>query len=309
MRLVFTVGTAKVSGGTSVLLDMIKFSNELGIETLIHCIEPYISEAWLERHPGIPQIQANSIQQTDLLVVSEEFIFVAMDLSRYTTNYIVLNQGLNSSLVSDFRRNTYPVTKLLYQGARGVIANSHHTKENITKLFELDSDKVHLYTIHINDNFKPATKTNTVAYMPRRNRVFGCFVVNYLSGKYPETEFIAIDNMCTEEVITALGVSKLFLSFGGPEGFGMPPVEAAFSGCKVIGFDGGGGEEYFNEPIFTKVPFYDHMKFIEVSDNFMCSNYEWSDEQENQRLRLRDAYSLDSARQSFYNVIKQVIGV
>jgi glycosyltransferase involved in cell wall biosynthesis len=137
-----------------------------------------------------------------------------------------------------------------------------HTRDNIIKLFELDSSKVHLYKIHIDEIFKPGIKTNTVSYMPRKNRAFGCFVINYLCGKYPEVEYVAIDNMNREQVAEVLGRSKIFLSFGGPEGFGMPPLEAALAGCKVIGFDGGGGEEFFNRPIFNKIPFYDHMELL-----------------------------------------------
>jgi glycosyltransferase involved in cell wall biosynthesis len=40
--------------------------------------------------------------------------------------------------------------------------------------------------------------------------------------------------------------SLLFLSFGYPEGFGLPAAEAMASGCVVIGFHGGGGREFFN---------------------------------------------------------------
>ena len=39
--------------------------------------------------------------------------------------------------------------------------------------------------------------------------------------------------------------SLLFLSFGFPEGFGLPVAEAFACGCAVIGYDGLGGRELF----------------------------------------------------------------
>ena len=46
-------------------------------------------------------------------------------------------------------------------------------------------------------------------------------------------------------VADILRESQVFLSFGHPEGFGLPPAEALACGCLVIGYHGGGGREYF----------------------------------------------------------------
>lgn len=306
MRIVFTIGTAGTSGGTDVLLDMISFSKELGYDTYIYCLDENTSAQWSLRHPHVLQLTEHSIKSSDILVVSEEFVWAVPSLSHITSRYIVLNQGLNASLVSDFKQNTYPVTKLIYQGAMGVIANSVHTRDNIIKLFELKPDDVYLYKIHIDDIFTPGNKTNTVSYMPRKNRAFGCFVINYLCGKYPDVEFAPIDNMNRQQVAEVLARSRVFLSFGGPEGFGMPPLEAALAGCKVIGFDGGGGEEYFFKPIFSKIPFYDHMEFIEVAERYVKSERDFQADFHDQRMRLKNEYSLESARQSFYNAFRSI---
>lgn len=306
MRLIFTVGTAGISGGTAVLNDMIQFSKDKGYDTFIHCLDTNTHRQWLDRHPNIPQIANVDFKPEDVFVASEEFVWAVPHLTKYTSNYIVLNQGLFASLVSDFGRNTYPATKLIYQGALGVIGNSEHTNKNIIKLFNLDETKVHLFTIGFSNIFEPKQKDNTVSYMSRKNRAFGCFVVNYLSGKYPDVNFVDINNMSIDQVADVMGRSKLFLSFGGPEGFGMPPLEAALCGCKVVGFDGGGGEEFFNAPIFTKVDFYDHMGFIKEAEGYVVSNY--YDAYEEQRLRLKEHYSMDNARQSFYNTLDNILG-
>ena len=46
------------------------------------------------------------------------------------------------------------------------------------------------------------------------------------------------------------------------EGLGMPPIEAAIAGNKVIGYPGQGGKEYWKKPIFTEVPYGNISKFI-----------------------------------------------
>ena len=53
---------------------------------------------------------------------------------------------------------------------------------------------------------------------------------------------------CThQEVASAMSESLIFLSFGHPEGFGLPVAEAIASGCAVIGYSGLGGNELFDD--------------------------------------------------------------
>ena len=56
--------------------------------------------------------------------------------------------------------------------------------------------------------------------------------------------------------------SKIFLSFSHLEGFGLPPIEAAIAGNKVIGYTGRGGSEYWKKPIFTEIPHGNISKFV-----------------------------------------------
>ena len=39
------------------------------------------------------------------------------------------------------------------------------------------------------------------------------------------------------------------------EGLGLPPLEAAKEGNKVIGYTGEGVKEYWQKPIFTEIPY------------------------------------------------------
>ena len=48
------------------------------------------------------------------------------------------------------------------------------------------------------------------------------------------------------EVVSDLQSSLVFLSFGHPEGFGLPVAEALACGCSVVGYSGLGGREIFD---------------------------------------------------------------
>lgn len=83
-------------------------------------------------------------------------------------------------------------------------------------------------------------------------------------------ELTAIESKTETEVARILQDSLIFLSFSTQEGFGMPPMEAMACGCIVIGYDGNGGKEYFNEEFCYPVEAEDILNFaknIEVVIN------------------------------------------
>jgi hypothetical protein len=61
--------------------------------------------------------------------------------------------------------------------------------------------------------------------------------------------------------------SRIFLSFSNFEGTGLPPLEAALSGNKVIGYSGNGGDAYFKKPIFEKIKKGDILSFSKSLNN------------------------------------------
>ena len=48
------------------------------------------------------------------------------------------------------------------------------------------------------------------------------------------------------------------------EGLGMPPIEAAIMGNKVIGYTGQGGTEYSKKPLFEKIENGNIIKFCNI---------------------------------------------
>lgn len=78
-----------------------------------------------------------------------------------------------------------------------------------------------------------------------------------LSRKHPEElakikrlakslsfEFHIVDGLTEAELIAEYQKADIFLATGYPEGLPLPQLEAMNCGCVVIGFSGGGGDEY-----------------------------------------------------------------
>jgi len=97
---------------------------------------------------------------------------------------------------------------------------------------------------------RPNSKENLISFMPRRNLLDVEQVYQILrirdQGIIKSYDFVAIKDMSEKEVARILQKTKFFLDFGAPEGFGLPAAEAMLCGCVVIGYPGGGGNEFYN---------------------------------------------------------------
>ena len=87
----------------------------------------------------------------------------------------------------------------------------------------------------------------SVAYMPRKNVKDSEIVKSFISRdpSFKHWEFTPISSMSHSSVLSVLKSSMMFLSFGHPEGFGLPVAEALCCGCSICGYTGLGGRELF----------------------------------------------------------------
>ena len=97
-------------------------------------------------------------------------------------------------------------------------------------------------------------KKNLITFMPRKLSDHFHILSLFLFKKLPKKwRMESLNNLDEKKLFSKLAKSKIFLSFSYTEGFGMPPLEAAIAGNKVIGYTGGGGKEYWNKPIFEEI--------------------------------------------------------
>lgn len=71
-------------------------------------------------------------------------------------------------------------------------------------------------------------------------------ILHILRARGVDWEPIPLTGMSERQVADALRESAIFLSLSDRDGFGLPPAEAMACGCYVVGYAGGGGDEFFD---------------------------------------------------------------
>ena len=112
------------------------------------------------------------------------------------------------------------------------------------------------------------------------------------------------------QVADRLNGARLFLSFGHPEGFGLPIAEAMASGCWVVGYSGGGGRELFRYGASEEVGFGNWSAFVEAVQRaltaFATQPRETELRLQRQALAVRSLYNYDQERASIDSAWKRI---
>ena len=151
--------------------------------------------------------------------------------------------------------SNYEKLKLSYEQASYILITSKYSLDCFQKMFPNLKNKIIKINLSINyKKFKNQKKQNIITYMPRKLPNHSLLLMFYLKNIIPKNwKILSLENISEKLLIEKLSKSKIFLSFSNFEGLGLPPIEAAISGNKVIGYDGGGGVEYWKKPIFIKI--------------------------------------------------------
>lgn len=256
-------------------------------------------------NPKYPLVHIEELTHDDLLIVAEEFAWICHDeLIPRKIPYVILNQGISGSLRSGI---SFQDHKKIYEYAKFILVNSNHSERGVMEIFDIPQEKIKKFRIGIDRNeYFPGYKKNMISYLTFKNGEFASFIGQYLDQYSDKLIIEKMQQLPKQQVIEIMKHSKLFLSFGGPEGFGLPPLEAAFCGCKVLGFNGGGGEEYWKSPVFTSIPFHDHITFIkELKKSLQNLDY-WDAYSLEYIDYLRDFYSITRARNSIVKIFEEI---
>lgn len=131
-----------------------------------------------------------------------------------------------------------------------ILCVSEHDFSLLTRGFDINKEMVSIIVNSIEtDLFIPkGNKKPLFCFMPRKNERDSLIVTSLLKSKpwFRDWKLQEIKNLSQAEVIKYLQKSLCLLSFGHPEGFGLPLAEAAACGCALIGYTGLGGREIFN---------------------------------------------------------------
>jgi glycosyltransferase involved in cell wall biosynthesis len=116
-------------------------------------------------------------------------------------------------------------------------------------------------------------KSNQIAYMTRKNHDDVAQVVKILSnrGLLGDWRLVPIQGLPESDVSLLMGESKLFISFGHPEGFSLSNLEALAYGCHVINYTGRAARQYFLPTKSTEIEVGDIIGFCNAIESFVAT--------------------------------------
>ena len=250
----------------------------------------------------------NFNKKKDFVIIPEIWAHFAIDLkfAEQKINYAIFVQGfyhMNST-------NNFIKLKKSYENAKLIITTSKYTVSYLRTMFPKIKKKIFKVNLSVDSNkFKIRTKKNLITYMPRKLPAHSSLLIFYLKNLLPKNwKILPLNNVSENNLVKALSMSKIFLSFSNFEGMGIPPIEAALSGNKVIGYVGGGGFEYWKKPIFIKVEngeIEDFAKKIIKSIKSYKNN--WIKYTRKNRLQLSNYYSKESEKESMILLSNKIL--
>ena len=197
--------------------------------------------------------------------------------------------------------NNFLNLKKSYENAKLIITTSKYTVSYLRTMFPNIKKNIFKVNLSVDSNkFKIRKKTNLITYMPRKLPTHSSLLIFYLKNLLPKNwKILPLVNITEKKLIETLSISKIFLSFSHFEGLGIPPIEAALSGNKVIGYVGGGGSEYWKKPIFLKVENGEIEEFAKkIIKNIQTYKSSWIKDTKKNRLHLINNYSKKSEKKS-----------
>lgn len=291
MNIIYICPTPKeASGGVSEIYRHISAIS--GIVDGVYIYHPKGKSGWLPSLPGRCIEGAFSVNQADFFIIPDIWARkYGPRIQRFGARFGILVQG--GFLIDGGKDDAVLID--VYKSADLIISASESIDQFIRCAFPwTPTDRIVRVSPFVSSSFTVGEKKKIIAYMPRRNRLDSDKVSLYLSRRLPpEWKIERIDGVGLRDVAKVLGEASIFLAFSEREGFGLPPLEAHFAGCKVIGYHAQGGREYFTPPDFDvvdvgNVPLFCDVVLKRVAE-MDAGLFDWSAHFDSTRA-LRDRY-------------------
>lgn len=247
-----------------------------------------------------------------ILVLPETYLgvdfrtFRGLDLS--SLSRVVFNQNAYYSY-GEFAEDTPQRLQKFYDdpAVLQVLSVSENTHTFLSRNLGLGDQQLSRIINAIEPMFQPSLpKQKFVHWMPRKNPEHVQAVLQGLQrSRMSHTngwKCQPLLQLSHGQVAEHLNNAQLFLAFGHPEGFGLPIAEAMASGCWVVGYSGGGGNELFRFGGSEQVVFGDWSEFVAALQraftNFALAPRETALILQRQSLAVRSLYSAEQERRS-----------
>ena len=264
------------------------------------------SFAWFDQKIKIKE-NFNLNKDSDFVILPEIFAHFAEDfLIKRKIPYAIFVQ--NGYAV--FPTNNAKKLNLAYKKAKFILSYSKDIKDCISLAYPSVKNKIFdvKYSIDSNKFNLKTKKNNLITYMPRKLSKHSELIISFLNNSLPKSWKIkAIHNLSEKQVYRTLERSKIFLAFSDLEGLPLPPIEAALSGNKVIGYTGEGGKEYWKEPIFTEIKTAELKNFckkILLNLNYNFNNFKTNTAK--QRKKIAHQFSVKNEKKHINKFLKKI---
>ncbi len=264
----------KPIGGTKILYRQVDVLRRGGFPAFGLHVTPGYRYSWFENQTALAYVRDIQWTPNDILVMPEIF---ALELCKQfpLPQKVIFNQNCYltfAAYVEIAKDRSY----IPYLDSTQVLATITVSEDSANYLrYAFPSQRIFQISSSIDTKvFYPSyEKEKLIAYMPRKNGEDAFQVLNILKfrGLLEGYEVKPIMRKTEGEVADILRRANIFLSFGYPEGFALPPLEAMSCGAMVVGYHGMGGREYFKDEFCYPIEINDIVGFTKAAEKVIVT--------------------------------------
>jgi len=243
------------TGGVKVMYQHVDLLNEMGIAAAVLHEPDGFRASWFANETRIVPASSIRLRANDILVIPE----------CYAPGFGLLPPDVRKFVFNQAAYHTFDL----------VDGDPYAKVPNLLGLLTVSQDSAELLRFTfpglavlgtrpvVRSIFHPGPQAlQRLAFIPERRSAERHQLLQMLKARGVDWELAPIGGMSEGEVARVMRESAIFLSFSEREGFGLPPAEAMASGCYVIGYAGGGGQEFF-DPAYS-APVTDQLSFAKA---------------------------------------------
>lgn len=251
------------TGGNKVTYRHVDILNQLGFDACVLHPKSGFRYDSFDHQPPVLGLDQLRLRPDDLLVMPEDG---GPGMCRFARGVrkLIFNQGAYNTF-RGFVDLKGPLPPYLDPEFLAALVVSEDNLRYITHAFPgVRCQRIHLCIDYDRFAFVPAAlKRKSIAFMTRKNPGDVVQVLQILRsrGALPDWQLVRIEGVDEAGVARLMETPALYLSFVHQESFSLSNLEAMARGCRVIGYSGLGGREFFADDRALEIPAADVIAF------------------------------------------------